>query len=238
MELVLVVDIHNPLAVLNACTLAGKHDAAIYLKVNSRDEFNEFLDLSFEPLLEYAEYVIGLIGPRQGRLFEDTVYIATQLEDLCNIELESITTPWINGSSHVEELVDLFNSQVNITVSSWHDVTSLDGLCCPITMALNIERMNIINGFTNVGMEFDATFLPAVYTSREVFVPIQRYVYNISYFLSVGYKNNLNYSFELIGKLTKYGINKNVCITFDPEDYKESLYTVEEIVSRLKDLYF
>lgn len=234
MELVTVVDIDESSSVANACKLANELDISIYLKVNSREDFNSTIDLSYDCLLEYSEYIIGLVGPTHGRLFEDTAYIATQLEDMFDIELESITTPETKNAKHIEELIDFFDDQMNIVISPVHDVTSPRGASDPISLAMNIERLNILYGYTNVTMQFDASLLPVAFMEKEVFLPLERFVSDIYYHISLHYMSNLNYDFSWLKYLKQYNAdNKSVCLYLRPIDYVQNYDLLKSTISGL-----
>jgi len=215
-----------------------KLDADIELEFKSKVDFQENY-IRFGDLLSlYPQKIIGLKGPSiaiyGSTLFEDTVFIASALEDIFNIDLSYITTMSVTGSAHIEELADFYNNIKTINVIPAY--RALDKEEDPIDMAFRIRKWNE-TGLTNIGMIFHNTFLDKGWKDKDILYSLSSYINQIALKIPVHFDHGECYDLILVKNL--YCINKDTIITldFDEHSYSSHFGLIAKILKHFAEIY-
>lgn len=137
--------------------------------VDSKDTWDSIKDSIAETISLNAEFIKSLRGPFRlssgsESLFEDTVHVATSLEDLFNVQLDSITCFAGYGWKSISDLVDFYNGSVTIKVCN--DPTKPNEYS-PFDMALQIETQYDLR-ISDMDICFDTHTLPSAWLQRQI----------------------------------------------------------------------
>lgn len=136
-----------------------KPGAHVQLLVDDKQTFFNRLDEISEILSFNNNRIQSLRGPLKptdgSTLFEDTVQIATKLEDYFDIDLKYITTSARYGWRSVAELHYFYEEGTNIYVQDFGS---------PIDAAIQIRTAE----WTNLKMSYDGRMLPAGWFDQDV----------------------------------------------------------------------
>ncbi len=217
MELALVVDISCKNALAQAIDIAKETDACIKLKVNSITEFKRNIDGIAGLLSEHYPLIKGLQGPRQvtsnSTLFEDTVFIASDLEDYFDIELSLITT---YDGKHIQELADFYSTICNVNTIKEFD--ALKDIYNPIIEALNLERMRQVQSSPNFGLCYLANLTPSGLFTRHVSYAIAEYVNEVYFQSSIDFSQYAGIPYQWLIDLTNKNPNFFLSLEFPSID--------------------
>lgn len=174
MELALIINHEDDINILtNAFDLADELNASIKLKVQDLESFTEHLEKNAE-LFSRRNYLINSLyvfdEETEANSFEDIVMISSQLEDLFDIELSIITT---HDEKFLLELSDFYSTLCE--VNSYYGDFQLN----PIEKALNLERNNLVQQATNLGLCYQVNLVPESLFDIYVNTAIAEYVNEI-----------------------------------------------------------
>lgn len=181
--------------------------------------------------------IIGLKGPssntNDSTLFEDTVFIASNLEDLFNIELQYITTYSKKDSSHIEELADFYNNIKTINVIPDHDFFTRSET--PIDMAFRIRAWNK-TGLCNIGMVYSDKDLMPPWKDRVILAPLYDNINQVFLEVPIVFNSKENYNFKWIRNLLMFKKDFIVSLKFSELDYVSHIELVTNMGKNLSSL--
>lgn len=140
-------------------------------------DYEDNIDKIADVLSENSQRVISIKGPlvpsKRNTLFEDTVLIATQLEDFFDINLKFISTFYSNSYKHIEELID-FYGDLKIHV---------EGIVSdPISTMSLIAESNTLNKFERVtGLVYNINSLSGVWLTEEIILALKECIFEFNY---------------------------------------------------------
>jgi len=167
----------------------------IQLEVSDLKSFNQNFSEVKHILRDSWINVKSMRGPETcsyyKTLFEDTVLIASKIEDAFSIELTSITT--INGV-HISELCDFYQIGTDINIIESRD---------PFNLALSISRLQITEGHSNLNMSLCWWQLESAWREKIVLDSLSSYIGEIEY---------VNYGNDVLDMLMGYGDKFNIIL--------------------------
>lgn len=156
--------------------------------------------------------------------FENTVYVVSTMEDLFNINFDSIVID-DNNEKYIFDICDFYNSICKITISSVKQN--------PIKLALFINQYRLINGFYNLGMSIDAIRKESnLFLNQSIFNPLSEFIHEMEYIVVPGvYKNPFNIKYLL----NSLSLNDKVLLSlwFSEYDYTSNVSFIESFCSSI-----
>lgn len=214
------------IALKNACSL----DLPIQLFVDSKEAWLKRIDEIADILSQHNRNIVSLRGPfvasDGNTLFEDTTFVATQLEDLFNVELKSITAFINNGWKPIVELVEFYRETIKINVAQVARHGYI-GTRSPVDMVAAIEGQPQLRG---IKMSFDSLNLSGVWLHEEILYSLSTWIAEHCFDFETTQLTPQNVSNRLL--FTKHlAMDEEIDIVFYP--HKHRLHEVPKYIQLL-----
>ena len=145
---------------------ALKSDSKVQLWVDSKQLFLEKLESIAEVLSSNSHKIISLRGPtlptKGVTIFEDTVQVATQLEDYFDVELKYLTTSARYGWRSVAELYEFYERGLNIFVEDFGN---------PIDTVIQIAKANM-----DIKMSWNGLNISSCWYEEEILLSLSPFI--------------------------------------------------------------
>lgn len=208
----------------------------IQLSFNSLSDYEECIETIAGVLSENNRQIVSIKGPfvpsKSNTLFEDTVFIATQLEDFFDINLKFISTFYSNSYKHIEELID-FYGDLKIHVEGVNSN--------PINTMSLIAESNVVNKFDRVtGLVYNIDNLSDVWLTEEIILALKECIFEFTHKLYQKMQDTDRYKLldPLLLQLFKQHCPNTVfTVEFESEDYINNLSFIILAMSSLLNGY-
>jgi hypothetical protein len=181
MDTVHIVKVYEDINVTEKLTEALKTGRDIQLDVQSLSVLQEKLSDMLAVTGDLGYKICYLRGPLQYKinssLFEETVSVASLIEDAFESEIKSITTFKNKKSTHIEELCDFyqFDKRINVEIEPCNcGKIHLDE--DPISMTLWIEHMRKVNNCPELYFVYNINKLNQIWFDERILVPLLDYI--------------------------------------------------------------
>lgn len=139
--------------------------AVVYTRDFLNDNIAEFLS-------KFGDKIKSLYYDGNGdSVFEDTVFVASKIEDYFDINLDYIVTSAKPGNKHVIELVEFYNHYKEIVVRT---PVLGSGDCSPIGILMHINWLHFKGHCSS--MSFDIMGINEVWKSRYVYKELSPFI--------------------------------------------------------------
>lgn len=202
----------------------------LQLKFDSLIDYEKCIETIAESLSKNSSKVVSLKGPlvpsKSNTLFEDTVLIASRLEDFFDVNLKFISTFYSNSYKHIEELIDFYgDTRIHV-----------EGLKCdPISTMTLIAESNIINKFKRVtGLTYNVNSLAGAWLTPEIILALSDCIFEFNY--KPYLRTSMISKFRLLDSTLIY-LLRNQCpnavftVEFVPVNYIDNLPEVKLALS-------
>lgn len=174
----------------------------IQLKFESKHIFNKIFNKFSSVLYEYGNQIVSLYCPESGNIFEDSVFIISNLEDILSIEIKHVVISAIFDND-IRQLVnfyeqDLKDGSLTVAINYAHTDENSE-FWTPINIIAYIERSAILG----ITMSIDLDEICNWFLNVRLYDSYKPYLSCIIHYKKIEYYNLYNdkYSINYFDKM-------------------------------------